>query len=111
MANILIEILRFPSDRQLPAIDYYVLLDFRPIQAGTNVVADTAVASTSRRPLSSMDNRTVLSQPTPSAAIKDAQRKLQVSFQSEDTIEFNGTQYASVAVAVNAIKQAQRQWR
>jgi hypothetical protein len=111
MANILIEILRFPSDRQLPALDYYVLLDFLPLIAGTNIIADTATVSTSRRPLSSMDNRTVLSQPTPTLAIKDAQQKLQASFQPQDKIEFKGTQYASVAAAVNAITQAQWQWQ
>ena len=110
MTNILIEVLRFPTDRLLPAIDYYVLLDTRPRSALTDTTTNPTAAPVSHRTLSSMDNRTVVPQPTPAAAIEDAKRRLQASFVPKDVIEFNGTPHASVEAALATITQAQSTW-
>lgn len=111
MTNILIEVFRFPIDRRLPAIDYYILLETRQRSASTNTVTDPTIAPASHRTLSSMDNRTVVPQPTPAAAIEDAKRRLQASVLPQDVIEFNGVHYASVSDVIIAIAQAESQWR
>lgn len=110
MATILIEILRAPVDRQLPAEAYYVLLDFSSDSFGANATADSNRAALSRRPLSSMANRAVEPYLTPAAAIEEAQRKLRVSLLPGDVIEFNGAQYHGADAAMSAVKQAQPQW-
>ena len=110
MSTILIEILRSPADRQLPAEAYYVLLDFPPYSIGASAIADSERAALSRRPLSSMVNRAVEPHLTPAAAIEDAQRKLRVSLLPGDVIEFNGAQYDGVDTTMQAMKHAQPQW-
>jgi hypothetical protein len=110
MATILIEILRSPADRQLPAEAYYVLLDFPPNSFEATITADSERAALSRRSLSSMVNRTVEPYLTPESAIEEAQRKLRVSLLPGDVIEFNGGQYNGVDAAMQAMKQAHLQW-
>jgi hypothetical protein len=94
MANLLVEIMRSPSNRAYPAQCYYVILSFRPMPAGMRITSDSAVAM-----------------PTPADAIHDAQRKLQWTWQQGDTIEFLNAQHQDVPTAVQAITQQQPQWQ
>jgi hypothetical protein len=99
MASMVLEIRRGirsrpPFEHRLPAIAYYVLLTFWTAAEGINVTGDMGIA-----------------QSTPAEAIAEAQRKLERNFQPGDTIEFNGMQYASVALAVAAMTCSQTQWQ
>jgi hypothetical protein len=110
MAHLLLEIFRFPSDRQLAVISYYVLLDHRPQRAQSRSSQAPAPPSGYRRPISSTDNRTALAQPTPEAAIQDMQQKLEQCMLEEDTIEYLGEVYPSVATVVQAVAQSRTKW-
>jgi hypothetical protein len=109
MARLLLEIFRFPSDRQLAVISYYVLLDHRPHRVRSKMEKE-APASGYRRPISSTDNRTAIAQPTPEAAIHEMQDKLQQCLLTGDTIEYLGQVYASVPAVVEAVTRSRPQW-
>lgn len=110
MAHLLLEIFRFPSDRQLAVISYYVLLDHRPERAQSRSSQSAAPPSGYRRPISSTDNRTALAQPTPEAAIQDMQQKLEQCMLEGDTIEYLGEVYPNVPAVVRAVAQSQSKW-
>ena len=110
MARLLLEIFRFPSDRQLAVISYYVLLDHRPQRRRSLSSLEPAPPSGYRRPISSADNRTAIAQPTPAAAIQELQQKLEQCMLKEDTIEYLGEVYSSVPAVVQAVAQSQSTW-
>ena len=110
MARLLLEIFRFPSDRQLAVISYYVLLDHRPQRVPSKSSEAPAPPSGYRRPISSTDNRTALAQPTPEAAIQDMQQKLEQCMLEGDTIEYLGEVFSSVPAVVQAVAQSQAKW-
>jgi hypothetical protein len=109
MARLLLEIFRFPSDRQLAVISYHVLLDHRPHRVRSKTRPD-APASGYRRPISSTDNRTAMAQPTPEAAISEMQQKLEQCVLPGDTIEYLGHDYASVPEVVDAVVKSRKDW-
>jgi hypothetical protein len=109
MAHLLLEIFRFPSDRQLAVISYYVLLDHRPHRVRSKPERESP-ASGYRRPISSTDNRTAMAQPTPQAAIRELQQKLEQCVREGDTIEYLGHTHSSVDAVVAAVVQTRSQW-
>lgn len=109
MARLLLEIFRFPSDRQLAVISYYVLLDHRPHRVRTNPQKE-APASGYRRPISSTDNRTAMAQPSAEAAIRELREKLEQCVRAGDTIEYQGQDYSSVPEVVAAVVQSRSGW-
>ena len=109
MARLLLEIFRFPSDRQLAVISYYVLLDHRPHRVRAKLDIE-APASGYRRPISSTDNRTAMAQPTPEAAIRELRDKLEQCVHVGDTIEYLGQAYSGVPEVVDAVVQSRSQW-
>jgi hypothetical protein len=110
MARLLLEIFRFPSDRQLAVISYYVLLDHRPNRTRSKTRPDASPPSGYRRPISSTDNRTAMAQPTPDAAISEMRQKLEQCVMPGDTIEYLGCDYSSVSSVVDAVVTSRQQW-
>ena len=111
MANLFLEIFRFPSDRQLPAIAYYVLLDHRAESAVLTSETEATTESGYRQPLSSTDFRTAVAQATPQAAINETRRKLEQCLETGDTVEYDGTSYSRVLDVVQAIVQTRDKWQ
>ena len=111
MASLLLEIFRFPSDRQLPAIAYYVLLDHRPQPKVAKKKSATAAKSGYRQPISSTDFRTAIAQPTPQSAINEMRRKLEECIEPGDTIEYDGKSYSQVLDVVQAVVRTRPKWQ
>ena len=111
MASLLLEIFRFPSDRKLPAIAYYVLLDQRPQPRAAKSKSATPAASGYRPPFSSTDFRTAVAQPTPQAAINEMRRKIEVCIEPGDSIEYDGKSYSQVLDVVQAVVRTQPKWQ
>jgi|GEM_PF-3181940 len=109
MARLLLEIFRFPSDRQLSVISYYVLLDHRPRRARSKTSPEVPVSGY-RRPISSTDNRTAIAQPTPDAAIREMQEKLGEYVLPGDTIEYLGEVYSGVPAVIEAVIRRRPEW-
>jgi hypothetical protein len=111
MASLLLEIFRFPSDRQLPVIAYYVLLDRRPQPAAAKRKSATTAASGYRPPFSSTDFRTAVAQPTPQAALNEMRRKIEQCIEPGDTIDYDGKSYTDVMDVVQAVVRTQPKWQ